>query len=192
MTRNRLVVAIDCDDVLVPSTGRIVNAYNMTYHTNVQVKDAHTSGNLDWQADRATVLDRIVRIQLSEEYRAVGPYPDAVRVVRKLAGAHELHLLTARSPAVASVTQAMIDAHFSGVFTSIEHVGPDGTKGDICARLGAGLLIDDNKKHLDDALAKGVRQAVLFGDYPWQQKEVSEPVSRCKDWAAVEAYSDGV
>ena len=115
----QLVIAVDCDDVLVPSTQKIVALYNQQYDTNVQLDGAHV------------------------------PIP--------------------------------------GVFTEIEHVGLDGSKGEVCQRLKADVLIDDNYKHLVSARECGVDSLVWFGDYPWQtQVDASGGAMRCRSWYEVQ------
>ena len=127
----QLVIAVDCDDVLVPSTQKIVALYNQQYGTSV-------------------------------------PFDDAIRCCRELARNHELHLVTARPGRIMHTTLAMLEKYFPGVFTEIEHVGLDGSKGEVCQRLKADVLIDDNYKHLVSARECGVDSLVWFGDYPWQ------------------------
>lgn len=183
----RLVIAIDCDDVLVPSTRFIVDEYNRRYGTTVTYARAHESGNEQWGATREEARDRIYDIQLSSEYGAVAPYDDAIHAIKRLAVKHELHLVTARDTKVLGVTEAMIERYFPGCFDALEHVGLDGTKGDICQRLVADALIDDNLKHLTHAAECGVENLFWFGDYPWN-KEGSTPrgLIRCASWSDIE------
>lgn len=185
----KLIIAIDCDYVLVPSTEHIVRMYNEKCGTNVQLDGAHSSSNPDWQASREEIAERIYDIQLSDEYVDIAPWADAVDVCRELSGEHELHLVTARPGRIMAVTIGMLEKYFPGVFSEIEHVGLDGNKGDICHRLGADVLIDDNLKHLHTAKECGVKNLIWFGDYPWQNRDsttVEEGVVICSTWSDVE------
>ena len=182
----KLVVAIDCDDVLLPSTIRIVERYNTLYQTAVELEHAHSSAYPGWNADRGTIHGRILEIQSSPEYAGTPPFEDAVTAVHRLATEYELHLVTARPVAVMAVTNGMIESHFGKCFASVEHVGLDGSKGEICRRIGADVLVDDNLKHLVDAASYGVIHGLWFGEYPWQQNDSSDIAIRCADWAAVE------
>ena len=164
----RLVIAVDCDDVLVPSTQKIVTLYNQQHGTNVQLDGAHMSGNQDWQASREDTAERIYDIQLMNEYVEMQPFDDAIRYCRELAQNHELHLVTARPGRIMHTTLAMLEGYFPSVFTEIEHIGLGGSKGEVCQRLKADVLIDDNHKHLMSARECGVDSLVWFGDYPWQ------------------------
>lgn len=182
----KLVVAIDCDDVLLASTARIVEQYDTLYNTHVELEFAHTSAHSGWCADKNTIRRRILDIQASAEYALTPPFEDAVVAVRRLTAVHELHLVTARPETVMSVTHAMIETYFGDCFTGVEHVGLDGSKGEVCRRIGADVLVDDNLKHLVDAASYGVIHGLWFGEYPWQQNDSSDIAIRCADWAAVE------
>lgn len=183
----RLVIAVDCDDVLLESTEFIVETYNQLYDTDVQLEGAYLPQNPLWQSDRREVLRRLYEIQLSEGYAKLEPSHLTIAAVARLASLHELHVVSARPTVTLPVTEAMLERYFPGCFTSIEHVGSDRSKGEVCDSLGADILIDDNAKHLLDAQGKGVARLAWFGHYPWQNNEaLAEGIDRCADWADVE------
>ncbi len=188
----RLVIAVDCDDVLVPSTKLIVDIYNQQYGTSVRLEGAQTSKNPEWQASREEIAQRIYDIQLTDQYTQAKPFSDAVEACRRLATTHELHLVTARPDMVMPVTMAMLEKYFADIFTEIEHVGLDGSKGEVCQRLQADILIDDNYKHLEAARECGLECLLWFGDYPWQGPVADELVMRCRTWQEVEQEIDRV
>lgn len=185
----RLVIAVDCDDVLVPATPYVVNAYNQLHGTRVQIERAHESGNTEWGDDRTAVHDQISAVQRSDGFAEVMPFSDAIDVIARLAKVHELHLITARDPSLTVATKAMLDRYFPSCFVGMEHVGIDGTKGDICKNIGADVLVDDNLKHIQSARDAGVKNLVWFGDYPWQDRTIAAPEGtiRCANWHDVEA-----
>ncbi len=188
--RRRLVIAIDCDDVLLNATEFIVDTYNRLYDTKVQLVNAHTSKSNEWGAERGEVLRRIFDIQHSSEYKAIKPRKDAINSLARLAKEHELHLVTARPTEISDVTEAMIEQCFEGCFTEVNHVGLDASKGEVCERIHADIMIDDNIRHLVDAYEHGVRTLVWFGDYPWHESQRVQAtllvVYKCLDWADVE------
>ena len=58
-------------------------------------------------------------------------------------------------------------------------------KGELFTQVGADFVIDDQIKHCVAAAEQGV-QAILFGDYPWNQiNELSDVIIRCNDWTEV-------
>lgn len=179
----RLIIAVDCDDVLVASTELIVTQYNKQYGTAISLDSAHDHGVELWNADdKKTVIDRITAIQIAHKPT---PLKAAVDILRSLARQHELHMITARPIEAELVTLELIKDEFDGVFTSIEHVGHEGSKGEVCGRIQADVLIDDNLRHLEDALGYGVSKVLWFGDYPWQKQDLPAGVERCRDWVQV-------
>lgn len=166
----RLVIAVDCDDVLVASTKFLVEAYNQRYGTLVQLESAYLSGNPDWAAKREEVHRRINAIQLSDEYGSIAPSSEAIEAIGNLADNHELHLVTARAPKIKAVTDRMINDYFPDCFKSIEHVGFNTSKSQTCLNIGADILIDDNLKHLQEAKAADISHLLWFGDYQWQDR----------------------
>ncbi len=190
MTR-RLIMAIDCDDVLIPTTPYLVDEYNKLYNTHVTIEGSHESGSTAWGSnDKKVILKRLTDIQASKEYATLEPFDDAISVVRRLATRHELHLVTARDEEITHVTMTMLDNYLYGCFASVEHVGDGGlSKGEVCKRLGADILIDDNAKHLVSALEHGINpgSALHFGDYPWNRTKLTpKGVVRCDNWDEVE------
>lgn len=182
-----LVLAVDCDDVLLASQEEILRQYNLRWKTNVLLENAYAAGNEAWQADPATIAERIYDIQLSKEYGKLAPFPDAVEVCYRLAERYELHMVTARPDRIMPVTTAMLEQYFNGVFSKIEHVGLGGNKGDVCRNLKASVLIDDNAYHLKTAAQCGVPHLLWFGDYAWQRGGTEGlGIRRCRDWYEVE------
>lgn len=195
MTR-RLVIAIDCDDVLIETTRFLVDAYNKEFGTYVTIEHAHKPNNVEWGTDDdELVLSRLAVFQQTEEYAELEPIAEAITAVKRLAKRHELHLITARNSSVEAVTIAMLDKYLTGCFTTTEHVGKVRSKGEVCRRIGADILIDDNILYLLSAIENGLPPggALHFGHYPWNQLNAPiEGVIKCRDWAAVEREVLGI
>ena len=183
----RLVIAVDCDDVLVPSTEFIVNRYNERHGTHVSLAGAHTSKNPEWEASREEAIARVHTIQHSIEYGSLAPYVQSIEACQRLSSRHDLHVVTARPTSIMATTNRMLERYFPGVFKEIMHIGPDGDKGAVCQDLAADVLIDDNIKHLQSARDCAVISCVWYGDYPWQQSSSdTQWALRCRDWGVVE------
>ena len=186
----RLIIAIDCDDVLIETTEYIVEAYNSQFGTSVTLDRSHEPGNEQWETpDDKTLLLRFNELQSTEEYARLLPMPEALRVVKQLAREHELHLVTARDGAIEAITEAMLSEYLPGCFTSMEHVGRDRSKGEVCQQLKADILIDDSIRNLLSVLEYGLPAggALHFGEYAWNKVEpLPEGVVTCSDWEAVE------
>lgn len=183
----RLVVAIDCDDVLIDSTEWIMDEYNRRYGAKVRLEDAFAHDEQRFGVGLAEMFNRFNDLYRLEEFRQLRPREDAVDVVNRLGQNHELHLVTARSLVLELVTLQMLNEYFPGCFKEINHVG-EGSKGQVCQMMSADVIIDDNAKHLEDARLCGVGERVWFGVYPWQIHDAGFKnfTERSSDWYSVE------
>lgn len=191
----RLVIAVDCDDVLVRTTPFLVDAYNKRFGTSATIEQAHDPAFEIWNANEATQVERWVQLTETEGYKDLGPDPEEAIILRELAKHHELHLVTARKEVERAFTQEMLDRELEGVFTSMEFVGWDGSKGEVCKRIHADVLVDDNARHLHNAIEQGLPKngAVLFGDYPWNKADSThQDITYCLDWVSVQKVIEGL
>ena len=183
----KLVIAVDCDDVLVSTTPFFVELYNKLYGTKGTLEQSHNSDSAIWQASEELQIERWFNMTKTEDYKKLAPKPEEVSVLRRLAEMHGLHLVTARKEEERAFTQSMLDQYLGGVFSSMEFVGWNGSKGDVCQVLQADVLIDDNFRHLASAYDCGVEHVVWFGNYPWQTEDPGDtPIIRCQGWQEVE------
>jgi len=190
----RLIIAIDCDDVLIPTAEAIIAAYNRDYGTNLQLKDFYSTARHEaWGTnDEKVAIDRVGLFLRSEEHARIKPDLEAIAAVGRLALKHELHLVTGRSDYLESITKAMLGRYFPECFTSIEHTNyfegqRKRSKGEVCAQLKADVLIDDHIAHGESVLASGLKEVIVFGDYPWNQAQsLPQGMTRCADWQVTE------
>lgn len=185
----RLVIAVDCDDVLIDTTVKLVEVYNERHGTQVKLSEAFMSNNLDWGAPYDEVFLRFVDIYKSDSFRGVKPSSEAIEASERLAKDHELHLVTARSRHMEPVTKKMLEDYFPGMFATVSHVEERGNKGSVCQSLGAGVLIDDSAKHLATASTYGIGNLIWFGEHPWNTADTLtiSGVKRAMNWHEVEA-----
>lgn len=197
---SRLVIAIDCDDVMVDTLPKIVEDYNAEYGTKLGLEHMYVDHNQITAAfGVSTGQEAVQRLhkmyQREGYYQSLKPIYGAVEAIAQLARQHELHVVTGRQSFLKSATQYTLDMYFPGMFTSVEHTNfyPDEnfkdaitrSKGEVCAQLRADILIDDHVAHGKDVLNHGVRQVLLFGDYPWNQSDEIPGVTRCNTWIDV-------
>lgn len=191
----RLVIAIDCDDVLVQTKEYFVRTYNALHGTHVTLEDTRNLNREIWAADEKEILRRWAALTETDDYKLLKPGPEVVAILKELAADHELHLITARKEEERAFTQEMLDHELKGVFTSMEFVGWKGSKGQVCKRIKADVLIDDTASHLHDALECGLPSggALLFGDYDWNRHaSLHDDLIHCHDWLAVKRVIDRI
>lgn len=191
----KLVIAVDCDDVLVPTAEAIVKDYNSRYATNVELRHMYQPASIDtWGTDSDDeAIKRVNGFLRSEAHAQIKPLPEAVEAIRALSKVHELHLITGRASFLEAVTAQMIDTYFRGCFSSVEHtnyiITSDDkaavrrTKGEVCRNIGADILIDDHIHHGVSVLEAGLEEVIIFGDYPWSQGQaLVDGMVRCGSW----------
>lgn len=192
--RERSVLAVDVDEVLVPFVDGFAAHHNALYGTD-----------FDREAFFTYEFDRVLKVSIPETIRRVFEYMDAMDVrsepiddarqaLEKMKERDELVVVTARDPRFATMTEQYLALHFPDIFAGVEMVGhPEAyeqsrTKLDVCRTLGARGLIDDALHHLVPIRDDG-RHAVLFGDYPWNRTlEVPDRIVSCPTWPKVEEY----
>ena len=193
----RLRIAVDVDDVLAENAAGIVAFSNQRWGTNLTVDDYDEHWAKMWQVDNAEVERRtaeIVSTSLSAGYGHIG---GALEVLERLAQHHHLMIATSRCLQVKGDTIAWIDEHFPGIFAStavyfsgiwdeLTNDSHRATKAELMTQINADVLIDDQLKHCQAVAAHG-RNALLFGDYAWNQATVLPAGGvRCTNWYEVE------
>ena len=188
----RLSLAIDCDDVLTPTAEWVIETYNSVYGAAVTLKDFYSTDPKIWKAStHEEAAARVGALLKLPEYARLRPFDDATRVIPKLAEVHALHLVTGRAVYLEPITLTMLDTYFPLCFQSINHTGyfegEKKGKGEICAELGIDVLVDDHMVHLNDVREIGLKEVILFGNYPWNQIGLLPfGVERCVTWGDVE------
>ena len=190
----RPTIAIDCDDVLVPTAESILRVYERTYGIAVPIEQFYTSNPVIWGTSSIEeACSRVSALLGSAELTTeLEPLQGAIAGVRALARAgHELHMVTGRPSELEGATRDMAQKYFSGLFSSIHLTnhfvaGKSRSKGQVCTEIGADILVDDHVVHIDSVLVEGgLQEAIVFGDYPWnQQVELGAGAVRCANWQA--------
>ena len=192
----RLTLAIDCDDVLIPTAQAILDDYNERFDTRLDLGHMYKPASFHiWGTDDDDVaIERVNEFLRSEAHAAIQPDPEAVKAVHALAKIHELHLITGRASFLEGVTRRMLETHFPGCFQTVEHtnfivtsgnLATQRSKGEACRSIGAHVLIDDHLEHGHSVLEAKLERVIVFGEYPWNQcAELPADMVRCRDWEA--------
>lgn len=190
------IIAVDVDDVLLDSAWHIINYYNETHGTDIQLQDMYSRDTTVWGVSDIDIAIRRVDVYLtSEAYTNLAPMPEAVRAISRLSSAHELHVVTGRGDFIAEPTRQWLRRHFADAFQTVEFTNfirpSDGQvksrpKADVCSQIGADMLIDDHLHHAQAVAAAGM--GVILLDRPWNQSEtLPTGVTRVGSWPEIEA-----
>lgn len=190
MERKSLRIAIDCDDVLVPTAHDSVVWYRAKYGVEVDESKYYSGTPEDWGVDDIRTASR----RIEEGFQSTffedppKPYPGAVTTIHKLATDHRLYLVTGRADFLLPVTERMVDDHFAGCFQDIIHTDHfmegSRSKGSVYRGIGAHALIDDGYMHCESALDEGMVEAALLIRQPWNKEQSGLPRAKmyvCKD-----------
>ncbi|SRR6266568_1369391 len=183
-------IAIDCDDVIVPTASLIIGNYNKTYGTSLTLDNYYNHDLKIWGvSDDAIAIKRIDKYLTTAEYQQAQPFREAIDTIHALSEYHDLHMVTGRADFLAESTLAMLAWYFPDIFMSTQFTNFFGkqprTKAEACQELDADLLIDDHLHHAEVVARCGI-EAWLFGDYPWNRAEQLPPnIRRVRDWRKV-------
>lgn len=166
----KLIIAFDCDDVLVLTSPKLLKAYDKKYGTNVDPAHLYED-HPSWGASHADAVQRILQLHGEKVVTAVAPLSETKRLISKLHKAgHELHVITGRHDFQAKDTLRQLDKHFPGIFKSVEFTSYFGAahrdKACVCKELGVDIFIDDLIDHCNIVQRSGIK-TILYGDYPW-------------------------
>lgn len=193
MNERRLVITIDCDDVLVPTAYKVLDHYKDEFGHEVDPALFYIGTAQDWGlSDLKHVNRRIEQYFRSKKFHHESrtPYPEATIAIPALARHHELHLVTGRGKFMEKSTAELIDEYFPDCFASLIHTNYFKkrfrmTKGQVCKDLAADVHIDDHVEHCHSVLDAGVEGAILFGEYPWNRTvKRRRGLARCINWDA--------
>lgn len=202
-SQTRKTVAIDIDDVVAMTSEAVRVWANDKSGVHLQPQDYFLGTGADYWNYYESVWERhgITGLHLSEFLEGMDRNQDhisvvkgAKRVIERLADDYNIVFITARRPVQKDSTRQWLDEHIDTtipLYLSQNPFANEGarSKGEICAELGADLLIDDNVDNCNSARLCGV-EAILFGNYGWSIDAPTD-LPRCISWGDVEDYLDG-
>lgn len=199
-------IAVDIDDVLFPNSFRLVQTYNRKHGTNIEQPAMLLNGVLKGTLEnleehtglqRELIIEQVEQLLSEPEFHDILPLEASQSVLSELATKFELIAVSSRPKVMLEQTHLWIAHHYESVFSNIHILGGkwghgifvDKTK--LLKEQDVSYLIDDLLKNAQEAATAGI-QAVLFGEYPWNETDaLPDAVTRCRDWQAVLEYFDG-
>jgi 5'(3')-deoxyribonucleotidase len=186
------VIAVDIDEVLSPLHDLVFAHHNEVYGTNFPLHDTGGSYFIDKYTGEPyeVTMEKLKKFIDTEAFQNLEPLDGAVEAIKKVASKYDIIVITSRQDFYFEITHKWLEQHFPQTFKSVhftEYGAADVkiSKSDLCLKLGARYLIDDNLEFTLQAAAAGIK-VLLFGDYPWNQaNELPGGVIRVKDWNEV-------
>ncbi|KAG6866031.1 hypothetical protein C0991_009440 [Blastosporella zonata] len=184
---NAPVIAIDLDDVLSQTNQTVADWHNVTYGTNMDLSLFYYYyywKNPFWGTPEETFI-KVKQFYATDRIFNTSVVPGAREGVQALKDmGFRLVIVTARTEDNADESWEWTNKHYPGLFDSIictgqfkdahktgHEVVTKLSKAQVCADLGAVLLIDDSVENaLQCATYKEPTQVLLFGDYEWNKR----------------------
>jgi len=197
-----LTIAVDVDEVL----GRFVHSLNAfcdeTYSCQYHVKDYFVYDFARvWQCSQDESNRRVHEFFDSVHFRdgievIPGSYESLLRLKESISNI-KLNVVTSRQHVIQDHTMEWLENHFPDTFDAVyfgNHFALEGVskkKSEICAEIGASVLIDDNPVYAMECAQAGIK--VLLYDwelqYPWSKTKEGpehENIIRVSSWLEVE------
>lgn len=200
----KVVIAVDLDEVLCPFVEQLCNFYNanaalydFAVPTTLQLQDFKSYRFCEvWGGSDAQSLEIVHAFFDSWYFKEIPVLPDAVVGINALKEAgFDVVLVTSRQLILEEHTKTWIQQNFPNSFREIafgNHWGTAGrkvSKSELCEKLGADVLIDDNISYAKECANTGM-SVLLFGEYPWNSNEhdnttLPSIVRRVSGWGEV-------
>ncbi|MCL2037894.1 DHH family phosphoesterase [Candidatus Saccharibacteria bacterium] len=195
------VIAVDIDDVLSDTANWFIAESKQRWNCDLTIDEYSEGWGEVWKVDRDEWRRRYLEFVGDEEYlKKIKPIDlkSSLAVLRELKKNHKLVILSSRPQEVHDQTRKWIKKYYNGIFEEIIFVdfwnetgwnrsGALKTKAEICVKIGADFLIDDQPKHVN-SLEKCATKGILFGDYPWQKVEISPVAENVRNWHEIKEY----
>lgn len=198
----RPIIAVDCDHVVMDINEGLRKFVNEKYDESHTAADYQVAGEYRrywervWGLDDGVKSDRFSHFIASGKMRELDAVPDSISTLRQVKDKYDLVMVTARSEFEVAYTNDWLDQHAPGLFNAVafmfewEQPHSKVTKADICQKLGATYLIDDNYDHCRIASELGIH-TLLFGDYGWNREVIPlGNMTQVHDWLAVRRFFD--
>lgn len=187
----KLLIAYDVDDCIVPMAEKAVEYYNSVYEPRIGLENFYGDAE-SWGVSDIKIASSRINEYLAGECQAdlINPYPEAKRAIRALSKVHRGIIVTGRMEFMRPVTDSMVDTHFSGVFEDViltSHFSDNPvSKGQVCRESGVDVIIDDALVHCYACIEESPDTVALLMDKPWNRVEsLPSGIIRCLNWLDV-------
>jgi 5'(3')-deoxyribonucleotidase len=191
----RPVIALDFDDVLMHFNAGFIEFHNRMHGTKIIYDDVRSYDMSQVYGCPTDVINgRVKAFYCSADHAQTEPIPGAVDAVKHLRKRYLLDIVTSRPEVFRDYTQSWVSTFFPDTFRALHFTnGFAATNGvqirhksEVCAEIGAAVLIEDALKHAEDVARKGI--PVLLPDRPWNRDDTPEGVIRVTSWDEIVSW----
>ena len=183
-------LAVDLDDSAIDLISQLVVFHNETYGTHLSKWDFTTYFYEEvWGGTSEEAIAKVDQFAKSNYFRNIVPIPDSQETLRRLSKKHKLFLVTGRRKPLREATFTCINEFFPNIFEEVYFTNSFSTNGDrilkseVCKKLDARLIIDDDMMHIVDCAGAGI--PVLVFSQPWNQGTLPQKAVRLFSWKEI-------
>jgi len=162
--------------------------HNEKYGTSLKKEDFHSYNFWEvWGGTEEEACCKVLEFYQTKYFDDITPIPgslDALSVLKE--EGLSLFSITGRGSSLKEKTSRYIDHHFPNIFSEIHHANTFGhtsvrlKKSEICKKLGIGIIIEDDLRHITDCADAGIK--VLVFDQPWNRVGLPGNAIRVNSW----------
>jgi len=204
ITKKKLIVAFDLDEVL----GQFVKALSQFRHEEYEKENDFIGQEYyvqdftsytfreTWKCTEEVSREIVYKFFESDYFKNLEPIPGARDSIRRLSKFCDLYVVTSRQNVIEKETREWIEKYFPGRFKDIlfgNHWGEGKkvSKGEMCEKINADILVDDAPKYIADVCSRGMK-GILFNwrlRYRWQLGfELPESAQLATNWLELERF----
>ncbi|MDR3126306.1 MAG: hypothetical protein LBT92_01585 [Rickettsiales bacterium] len=174
-------IAVDCDNVILDTFPAMRDFYHDAIDSSAEINPLdHPDTWPVFGGDRSVWLKFLDDFNHSPYFVRPRPIEGAINGLRRIKSlGHGLYVLFAASKdkEVREARKAHMDAIAPALFSDVLCIDSDDeSKGEVAARRGFGVLIDDSGKHIQSALDHGL--SAIWLKRPANEKEFGEAAPR--------------
>lgn len=181
-----LKIAIDIDEILADTLRAIIIYDNNKYRLNHKWEDFHTYRF--WEVWGCTKEESVLRVSDffgSEDAKNILPISGSIEGIETLSKKYYLHSVTGRPEKYRILTNEFIEKYHKDKFLSISYTAhyyeeKPIKKYEVCKRLNAKIIIEDDLEHAIDCADNGIIAMLL--DRPWNRGVEHENIIRVNSW----------
>jgi len=183
----KLKIGIDLDDVVFDFISLVLKKYKEIFEKEIlfeEVSSFYFSRVFNLSQEKVDLFFKKILIKESVENLELCEF--AKEIILELSKNNKIFFITSRVHAkdgtLESLNKNFSEINFELIFSSNPYHKNEGkSKGEICKELGINFMIEDDIKHCEECIQKGIKVFLL--DKPWNQKYLeNEDIIRVKNW----------
>ncbi len=185
-----MIIGTDLDDTLAQTIEGFIQAHNKEYGTAHQVSDvSEYSLTKLWKVEREVARQRISKFVEEGLLKRLQPVPGAKSAIRKLAGFHDIVIITARPLSDEIYSKSWTNKYLRGMIKRIYHtdsIEDPQVKAKVCLAEGINVIVEDNPKTALACAEAGIHTVLLRR--PWNLTTQSNGIYVASDWRDATEY----